>query len=42
MTETDIEPVRSIDKNTGSRTGPIIKRQGGGVKKKQVTAKGGK
>jgi hypothetical protein len=43
MTETDaIELVRSIDKNTGSRTGPIIQLQGGGAKKKSVTAKGAK
>jgi hypothetical protein len=43
MTETDAtEPIRSIDKNTGNRTGPMIPRNGGGVKKRLAAAKGAK
>jgi hypothetical protein len=43
MTETDtIEPIRSINKNIGTRTGPLIPLKGGGIKKKLVAGKGAK
>jgi hypothetical protein len=37
MGDTDTaEPLKSIDKSTGLRTGPPIAAQGGGIKKKRT------